>query len=220
MRHTMCVALAMAAVSGSAQAAPIITNGSFTGSPTFDVPPSGWTRVQASPDTVNQFGPFNNTGVAWTPSPDGGTFLRANGVGNVQTEIVSQQIDGFEIGHTYSFDFSLTNLGFFSGTTGAWSGFDGFFEFAIDNAVIGNSATVSKPLNPTDAIVWTSGSVGLAATKTTHVLTITAVTVGGATQTAYLGLDGLSLREVPAPSGCLGLALVGLGLASRRRRQA
>lgn len=208
---------AMGSVAAWAVAAPTIVNGGFDGAVGVASAPSGWDIALATPDVVNAFGPFNNTGMEWTASPNGGTFARMNGVGNEQSEAISQVLTGFDAGGTYRFDFSVTNLGFLVASTGAWNGFDGNFEFYADGAPIGSSQSVSKPASSGDAIVWQAGSVEFVAASESFTLEIRGETLGGSFEIAYLGIDGLSVSRVPAPGAA---ALLGLGglVATRRRR--
>lgn len=197
--------------------APTIVNGDFNGTPGTATAPSGWDIAMSTPDVVNAFGPFNNTGISWTESSNGGTFLRTNGVGNDQSEAISQDVSGFDVGSTYRFDFSVTNLGFQNAASGAWNGFDGFYQFFADGNLIGTSQTVSKQASGADAIVWEAASVEFVALAESFTLEIRGETVGGAFEIAYLGIDGVSVSRVPAPGAA---ALLGLGglVATRRRR--
>ncbi len=215
--HLYSAAIVAGTSAASVLAAPTIVNGDFNGTPSIASAPAGWDIAMATPDVVNAFGPFNNTGIGWTASPNGGTFVRTNGVGNEQTEAISQVVTGFEAGGTYRFDFSVTNLGFRNAGNGAWSGFDGFYQFFADGTLIGTSQTVSKQASSSDAIVWEAASIEFVAVAESFTLEIRGETVGAAFEIAYLGIDGVSASLVPAPGAAVLLGLGGL-TATRRRR--
>lgn len=215
--RVVCASIVAASPAACVLGAPTIVNGDFNGTPGPATAPSGWNIALSTPDVVNSFGPFNNTGIGWTESPNGGTFVRTNGVGNFQSEAVSQVVSGFEAGSTYRFDFSITNLGFRNAANGDWSGFDGFYQFFADGNLIGTSQTVSKQASATDAIVWESASVEFVALSESFTLEIRGETVGAPLEIAYLGIDGVGVSLVPAPGAA---ALLGLGglVGTRRRR--
>lgn len=218
MRATSTCVLAgvLATVSG-ASAGVVIDNGDMNGSIGTNTAPIGWMVAQATPDVVGASGPFNNTGVPWTESPNGGTFARMNGVGNFQSEGISQNVSGFTAGETYELSFFATNLGFRTASTGSWSGFDGYFEFYADGNLVATSDALSKQDSATDPIEWTAQSVMFEATSSEFLLEIRAETVGGELQIAYMGIDGVNAAIVPAPGALSALAMLGFA-ASRRRR--
>lgn len=209
------ITAATIAAAASAGATPTILNGSFYGTVGMGTAPTDWGIGQATPDVVSATGPFNNTGVPWTLSPDGGTFVRLNGVGNDQSESIIQNVSGFTPGTTYTFSFWMTNLGFTGNPAAPLTGSDGVLQIYIDGAFAGQSDPVSKQANTSDPIVWEMRSVDIAVTSSDFELELYAETLG--TSIGYVGIDGLSVREVPAPGA---LAILGLsGLAASRRRR-
>ncbi len=214
---TLTSALALTAAVSIASAEPVILNGDMNGGIGMATAPTDWMVGQATPDVVNASGPFNNTGTPWTESPNGGTFARMNGVGNFQSESITQNVSGFEVGQMYELSFYATNLGFRVNSTGFWDGFDGVFEFYADGQLVAISDALSKQANSADPIVWTLQSVMFEASASDFLLEIRAETTAGALQIAYMGIDGLDVALVPAPSA---LALMGLmGLSATRRKR-
>ncbi len=206
----------LAAVSG-ASADPVIMNGDMTGTVGAGFAPAGWMVAQATPDVVADGTLFNNTGIPWTLSPNGGTFARMNGVGNIQSEGISQNVSGFVAGETYELSFYATNLGFRVASTGFWDGFDGYFEFYADGSLIATSDALSKQASPTDPIVWTQQSVEFEASSSDFLLEIRAETTAGVFDIAFMGIDGVSAALIPAPGSLSALGMLGL-VATRRRR--
>lgn len=216
LQSTLCLAGLLTLVSG-ASAEPVIMNGGMDGTVGAGFAPANWMVAQATPDVVNASGPFNNTGLPWDLSPEGGTFARMNGVGNIQSEGISQNVSGFTAGQMYSISFWSTNLGFVNAATGGWSGFDGYFEFYADGNLVATSDALSKQASGSDPLVWTQQSVEFEATASDFLLEIRAETVGGTFEIAYMGIDGVGATLVPAPGAMSALAL--LGFASTRRRR-
>lgn len=206
----------LAAVSGAA-ADPVIMNGDMTGTVGAGISPAGWMVSQATPDVVADGLLFNNTGVPWTLSPNGGTFARMNGTGEIQSEGISQNVSGFVAGETYELSFYATNLGFLVASTGSWQGFDGYFEFYADGSLIATSDALSKPTSSTDSITWTQQSVEFEANSSDFLLEIRAETTAGVFEIAYMGIDGVSAALIPAPGSLSALGMLGL-VATRRRR--
>lgn len=210
------ISLVAAALLTPLASAGTLLNGSFDGTVGANTAPTDWTKAQASPDVVNAFGPFNNTGVPWTASSDGGTFLRLNGVGDFRSEGIEQLATGFEPGITYRVDFEITNLGFAS-ASGSWSGFDGIARFLINGTEVDTSQAVSKQPSATTPIVWTADSIEFVAPAESFTFAIFAETTAGLNNIAYLGLDGVGVTVVPAPAAPAALAIAALA-ATRRRR--
>lgn len=212
--------LTFACLALPAGAAPIIVNGSFTGSPGSNAVAAGWSIANATPDLVAADGPFNNTGVPWTLSPDGGTFARANGTANPTfAEAIEQAVADFVVGQTYRLELSQVNLGFQVASTGEWRNQEGYWGLLLDGALVGQTSAITGPASPTDPITWSDAAIEFMATATTHTLGLRAFTTG-ASDTAYMAIDGVSFGEsVPEPAA--GLLLGGAGLAAawaRRRR--
>jgi len=207
---------------GKSYAAPVLVNGSLTGTVGENMAATGWTIHNATPDIVDQNGPFNNTGVPWTLSPDGGTFARGNGtVDPLYQESFEQTVSDFITGASYTLEFYQTNLGFLAGGS-VWRDQSGYWGLYVDNVLVGQSSIVSAPLDSSDEIQWVFDSIDFTATATTQTLRLmafsTATESGGLT--GYIGIDGLDLiSAVPVPaavwlfaSGMIGLA----GMAGRK----
>lgn len=205
------------AITSFASAEPVIMNGNMDGNVGMGIAPANWMVAQSTPDVVNQTGPFNNTGIPWTLSPNGGTFARMNGVGNIQSEGISQNVSGFDAGEVYELSFFATNLGFRNAASGSWTGFDGYFEFYANGDLVATSDSLGKQASATDPIEWVQQTVQFAASSSDLLLEIRAETVGGEFDISYMAIDGLNVAMVPAPSAFTAVAL--LGLASVRRRR-
>ncbi|MEM9065744.1 MAG: hypothetical protein AAGB51_09680 [Planctomycetota bacterium] len=195
--------------------AQVLINGSLTGPPTVGSVPTGWSVWTNTPDTVDLPGPFNNTGTPWTASPDGGTFVRG-GASTATSESFSQIVTGFSVGQTYQIDFFTTNLGFYSPTSGAWIGADGYWDFHIDGAMYASSTVLSKPTASTDSIVWNTESFTFVAANAVLELGFAARLSGSGSVISYMGIDGIRLTQVPAPG--ISAFLGGLAMFTRRRR--
>lgn len=205
------------AVASGAAADPVLLNGDMNGVVGMVQSPTDWMIAQSTPDVVNATGPFNNTINPWTLSPNGGTFARMNGVGNEQSEGISQNVSGFEVGEVFEFSFYATNLGFQNAANGSWNGFAGFFEFYADGLLVATSDAISKEASASDPIVWLEQSVQFEVTASEFLLEIRAETTAGEFDIAYMGLDGVSTRIVPAPGAISALAAFGF-MTTRRRR--
>ncbi len=215
--HFVTTFSCLMAITSFASAEPVILNGDMDGNVGIGFAPADWMVAQATPDVVDAFGPFNNTGVPWTDSPNGGTFARMNGVGNFQSEGISQNVTGFVTGETYELSFFAANLGFRVNSTGAWGGFDGYFEFYADGQLVATSDALSKQAASTDPIQWVQQTVQFEASSNEFLLEIRAETVGAELQISYMGLDGVDVSVVPAPSSVVALAMIGFTSTRRRR---
>lgn len=215
-KSTLCLTAFVTIVSGAA-AEPVIMNGDMDGVIGAGFSPNNWMVAQATPDVVDANGPFNNTGNPWDLSPNGGTLARMNGVGNEQSEGISQNVSGFTAGESYEINFYAVNLGFVNAASGAWSGFDGYFEFYADGNLLATSDALSKQASGSDPIVWTEQSVQFEATASDFLLEIRAETTAGVFEIAYMGIDGLNASIVPTPGTLSALAMLGLATTRRRR---
>lgn len=216
IRSTLALTAILGIATGAA-AEPVIMNGDFNGTVGIGLAPDDWMPAQGTPDLVDANGPFNNTGVPWTLSPNGGNFVRLGGVGNEFSEGISQNVSGFVAGESYSISFYASNIGFQNAATGAWSGMDGFFEFYANGELIATSDSLSKQPSGSDPIVWTEQSIQFEASASDFLFEIRGETVGDAGQVSYMGIDGVSASIVPTPGTLSALAM--LGLASTRRRR-
>lgn len=198
-----------------ASAGPTIINGDLNGTVGTNTAPDDWIVAQATPDLADANGPYNNTGMPWTLSPNGGTFSRMLGVRDNRTERISQVVAGFDVGETYRVEMDVTNLGYFS--SNVWRGEDGYIQLFDGITLLGNSQTLTKSLSENDPVVWEVASFEFVAPATTMNLVIGAETLGAIGNSAFLAVDGVSIELVPAP-GVLTIAGV-CGLLATRRRQ-
>jgi len=210
------VAVVALAAAGNASAVPTIINGELEGAIASASVPPGWFIWQGSPDTVGPSGPFNNTPTLWTTSPNGGTFVRAGGSELPYSEALAQNVTGFTTGVAYQLDMFVTNLGFEHPTSGDWIGQDGYWAVYIDGVFMGATTPISKPLLNTDAITWSLDSVTFVAPSSAFELALVPLSSAGILG-AYMGVDGVSVREVPTPGPAALLGLAGLGALRRRR---
>ncbi|MCA9292285.1 MAG: PEP-CTERM sorting domain-containing protein [Phycisphaerales bacterium] len=212
MRMTTAV-MGVLAVATAAQGQSIV-NGSLTGPVGSAIQPPAWFAVQNTPDTCDASGPFNNTPNPWVLSPDGGTFVRAGGSDLIQSEVMAQDVTGFTPGASYDLEFFMSNLGFQHPSSGAWIGEDGYWSLYIDGVLAGATGFISKPVLNTDANVWIAESISFVAPAADFEVRLMPRSGGGLA--AYMAIDGISVRAVPAP-GALALFAAG-GLFALRRR--
>lgn len=211
---------ALTMLSPTAQA-QVIANPSLTGPVASGTAPIDWFAWQNTPDTVDAGGPFNNTGVPWTLSPDGGTFVRGGGSSLFpSSEAIGQNITGFTIGDTYQVFFFQTNLGFEHPPTGNWLGEDGYWELVVNGTPTDTSTVLTKPTVATDPIVWSTDTMTFVAPSTTVELAF--VSRSSAALAAYMGIDGIHFvpvsPSVPEPSTALLAMGASLGLLAISRR--
>ena len=207
-----------------ADAAPVLLNGSLNGTVGENMAASDWSIANATPDIVDATGPFNNTGVNWTLSPDGGTFARGNGHHSDPasfSEAFEQTVSGFTNGASYTLEFSQTNLGFYNARFGDWFNRNGYWGLFVDDILVGQSTTIGGPTNFDDSIVWLSDSITFTATSVTQTIRLQAFTAD-LSGIAYIGIDGLQLVNttvpVPAAVWLFGSGLIGLiGIARRKK---
>ena len=197
--------------------AQVILNQDLSGPVGAGLVPAPWYAWQKTPDTCDASGPFNNTGVPWTPSATGHTFVRAGGDTGINSEAIAQIVTGFTPGATYELKFEQTNLGHQHPTTGDWLGQNGFWDVLIDGVVVGSGSAMIKPTLPTDPIAWSTGAINFVAPAADFELAFRAEATTGAGLAAYLGIDAIEHRLVPAPGAGALLALAGLGTTRRRR---
>lgn len=210
-----CVIVSLAS---TAMAVPTILNPDLTGASIAGTAPPDWYNWQKTPDTANATGPFNNTPTPWTLSPNGGTFVRTGGTYDfAQSEAFAQTVTGFTPGATYSVEFFYTNLGFEHPTSGEWIGTDGYYDVLVDGTFAGATAALSKPATNLDAISWSPGAVTFVAPAASFDLIFAGRSADPSGLAAYMGIDGISVHEVPAPA--TGGVFLAMGLASTRRRR-
>ena len=200
--------------------AQVLLNGSLTGTVSDDLAPPDWFKWQKTPDTVDSAGPFNNTGVPWTLSPDGGTFVRGGGSTFDNSEAIAQDVSGFTIGGTYSVSFFQTNLGFEHPTSGDWIGEDGYWELLINGSSVGTSTTLSRQSVATDPTVWFFDSLTFVAPTTDVEIAFVSRSVHPSGLAAYMGIDGIQLRQTAVPEpGVATFMFAALGLVCIRRQR-
>jgi hypothetical protein len=188
--HACLLALGMFA---TAEAAPVLVNGSLDGPVGPDTAATGWTIANSTPDIVNESGPFNKTDVPWTLSPDGGTFVRGNGHHSDPgqfSEAFEQEVSGFSVGESYTLEFFQTNLGFLD--FDEWLNRDGHWGLFIDGNLVGQSTTISGPPTSDTPITWVSDGISFTATNATHTIRLQSFT-DDESGIAYMGIDGLEL---------------------------
>ncbi len=218
MNTRLTVIGALAAGLTTTASAQVILNSDLTGPVGAGNIPTDWFAWSGSADTCDTTGPFNNTGNPWVLSPNGGTFVRGGATDTGVNEAIAQDLTGFVPGQSYTIEFYSTNLGFQQPSSGgAWTGADGFWRFYLDGVAIGDSVTLTKQALGTDDIVWSFGTVGFVAPAADFELAIASRRAGGVDTAAYMGLDGVQIRPVPAPASLALVAFAGVG-ATRRRR--
>lgn len=213
------VIVLVALIAASPALGQTILNGDLTGPQATGSAPPDWFNWQKTPDTVTATGPFNNTPNPWALSPNGGTFVRAGGSDFANSEAFAQNVTGFTPGVIYQLDMFVTNLGFEHPTSGDWIGQDGYWSVYIDGVLAGSTGVLSKPTLNTDSIAWVADSVSFVAPAAAFELALVSRSAGGALA-AYMGIDGVSARAVPAPGAATVLALGLVAGGVRRRRSA
>lgn len=209
------LALAIAISAVTAHAAPVLVNGSLTGSIANGGVPAGWSVTSPSPDTMdennNVGGPFGGFGAPASASPDGGTwvgFARDGGF----IESFGQNVAGFSIGTAYDLSWYHANFGY---TPGGYIG-DNAVEVLIDGTAVGNGALRSLSAG------WADETVTFVATSATHRIDFRLLNV----TRSYHSIDGIRLNEVtgtvsePAGLSLMALGLLGIALSRRARKQA
>ncbi len=196
----------------SANAAPVLFNGSLTGPIDNAGLPPGWTAINPSPDTMdenNNVGFNQNTFQATpSPSPDGGTWVGMATDGISIFESFGQTVNGFSIGTTYDVSWYHANFGHGFGFDGANT-----VVLLIDGIVFGSGASLGL------GISWVDETVSFTATSLSHQIGFQLQDI---TQ-AYHSIDGIRLEErttapVPLPAG-LGLFILALATLQVRKEK-
>lgn len=222
-RFASAIALsALFSLTGTAQAASIVVNGSLTGSITNMGTPSGWQTLEGTPDTMdggNNVGVSGATDFAVAPSasPDGGTWVGL-GINGSYVERFGQVLNGLTIGQTYTVSWFAGNFGLNRPGTGGASPVQYLGSNAInvmlDGVSIGSGSTLGLSSN------WLSESLTFTASSNSQQLSFK---LASGTQ-AYLSIDGIAVvaggtpPAIPEPGtwALMGLGLVGLALIKRR----
>ncbi|HEY3854377.1 MAG TPA: VPDSG-CTERM sorting domain-containing protein [Verrucomicrobiae bacterium] len=223
-------------LSQSAQAAPVVVDGSFSdslGQLGFNVTSPGWTQNgdgDHSYDfilngTGNSLGRDGNVAMAAvTPSPDGGNYLGIDPVyshstGNepVGNNWVSQTISGLTKGSTYTLSFywaAAQQQGYSGTTTEGWN-------FSIGTSS-GSVANTPGGLPSQTFAGWQTENFTFTASGTSELLKFVAEGGPSSGNPPFDLLDGVSIKQnVPDSSstaGLLGLGVVAMGVAAGRRR--
>ena len=193
----------------SANAVPVVVNGSLTGPIDNAGLPPGWSAISPSPDTMdenNNVGLNQNTFQATpSPSPDGGTWVGMAADGVSLFESFGQTVSGFDIGTTYDVSWFHANFGHGFGFDG-----DNSIELLIDGAAMGGGPLLGLSTS------WVVETVSFTATSTSHQI---GFRLQDSTK-SYHSIDGIRLAEsstapVPLPAG---LGLFCMALATLRIR--
>ncbi len=217
----------------SAQAAPFFTNGSLDGPIAYSLTPTGWTNLaQGTTDTISAaghpFGGFSGIGaIPFVNSNDGGTFAwssdyRADSAG--QPEGLRQLVLNLTVGASYKISFEYANLGLYdaSGDTatnafGAGQSYNSAGRWIVKTGILEIGATPVEDYAPTAVQqVWKQFSLTFVAPAANITFGFESNWVSGTGSHVGMGIDGISIEEVPAPSAAISCIL--LGALTRRRR--
>ncbi|MES2556364.1 MAG: PKD domain-containing protein [Bacteroidota bacterium] len=177
--------------------AQTVTNGSFTDMTGNSVTPAGWTNVTGfNPGsglggwpTVDVLDPsftafFNNSGVAVSPSPNGGTWTGLSSIPpNMENEAIEQVVPGFTVGTTYQLSFYAANFG---GTP--------FIDPGVVTGYVNGTAVAVSPTLNLVANVWTYVSGTFIASATSMTVQIDVIhNTGDAGAGGYYDVDGVEI---------------------------
>lgn len=219
LRYT-AIAAALLIVS-SAHAAPVVVNGSLSGSIENNGVPSGWTILEGTPDlmdALDNIGMANVLRFGATPnaSPDGGTWVGL-GADTSYTERFGQMLSGLTIGQAYTVSWYAGNFGYASSVAAnSYLGANAI-SMMVDGSVIGSGSAMSVGSN------WYQQSLTFVASSNSQLLSFKLAT----SEKAYVSIDGIAIQQatttpVPEPEtwALMGLGLCALGLIGRRRQSA
>lgn len=207
------------AFSMNVSAANLITNGSLDGSTAdHSLVPFGWTDFnRGTTDTVSASGhpfalSFGGIGsYAYTASPNGGTFAFSadySGPERIGTpEGLSQTVNGLLIGQTYRIRFEFTNLALYDNvgniaTNAFFVGQNynsaGRWLIKKDGVLIGSTPTIS-PFSTPGTQTWSVYSLVTTATSAASTFDFSADWAYGPGTHVGMGIDGISIEQVPEP---------------------
>lgn len=190
----------------SAKAATLV-NGGLDGNVGISQVPTGWIGI-GDIGTPDLFEPGNTAGYFTNAvaSSDGGTFVSAVG----EYEGIRQIIPGFIVGAQYqlSFEQNSGNHPFYLPFRGHWNVQIGGNSF--------NSTTIDSDSD------WNSESFVFTATAETMTLDLNAVNEPGSSMVQNrginMGIDGITLTQIPEPSSLFLSAFACGSLLLRRKR--
>jgi len=222
-------AIVFSTLAVSANALPLITNGSFdtansNGQLTFNTSVAGWTNGTIAgggpgynflyhSGTADTTGATGNAGLVklWGPndgsanrlpasSPNGGNLLAVDS--NYQQAAVSQLVSGLTVGAKYILQF------YWAGAQQA--GFDGATTDKLQ-VTLGSDVQTTTTLNVANHAFsgWQSATMTFTASSASETLAFLAIGTPANGAPPFVLLDGVSLSQVPEP-GAFGLVLTGL----------
>jgi len=206
-----CISVLAAMMFASTASANLVFNGSMTGNPIIGSPPPGWTPIQADGDTIPPGG-LNAWATGMPASPDGGTFLALlhNGLGMAGKDVVSQVVNGFTPGESYTVSLFYSN----AGLPLLGSPYTG--PIRLETSIAGNSfSTPSINFLGIGAQQWFLAQYNFVATAASQALIFEPF--AGTGEGGAIGIDGVSIDLIPTPGAAALLGLGGLVIARRRR---
>jgi hypothetical protein len=215
--------LGFCVISGTAEAANLVVNGSMNSTDPFlsvnnhnDTVADSWTAVGiTTPDTFSPATSFFF--YTYAPNNNSGQFTHLSAIGGTYNEGIEQTITGAVIGTTYSLQLDQAVDLSFGGTPGG--GYNGWFDIVVAGNTF-STTSMAIPLTTGALATWQRQSFSFVAPSVTFSLVVSAMTdVAG--RRVDMGLDNVSIEAlppVPEPmSGGL-LSLAALAMLQRRRR--
>lgn len=198
--------------------AAVLQNGDLDGTPGVPSTPTSWTVSVASPDLTNPGGVADSvfTYADETPaSPNGGTFVIVE-TSDADVEGFQQLVTGLTPGASYQISFFQAQVGLTRNTDPTTP----LYTDAAQWSVTFSGASQLSPLEEFTGLgtqTWTPVTlVGFVAMTESEILDFTSVLPVGSSQ-GYLGIDGISIQQIPEPNAALFLGLGTLAVIMRRR---
>jgi len=208
------IAIATVCLSGYAHAAPVVQNGTFSGTVSNNATPSGWNNSGGSintPDIIDINNNFGFTNIPTSGAPSNFAFdetpeIRVGAdtwVGlfgdnsNSQAEQISQTITGFDIGTTYDLSWLEGNFGYDFDTTDAGNALDANASNALRlefSSADGNSGGFRTNEVFATQSEWLTRETQFFAEDTEYTFTFSLKTG----DRSYLSLDDFGITEVVA----------------------